>query len=115
VANKTEGAHLSTRVLDTVSEATRLGQGEPLLISASHGDGIADVAQELIRCAQVRLTSVPAVNFLSLSTGETSRYFQRGRKDPSTRCVSPSQDHPDGSHGQTKCREVFCLERHTKG
>lgn len=31
-----------------------MGQGEPLLISASHGDGLADVAQELIRCAQAR-------------------------------------------------------------
>jgi GTP-binding protein len=37
LANKAEGAHMSEQVMDTVSEACRLGFGEPLLISASHG------------------------------------------------------------------------------
>lgn len=37
VANKSEGAHLSERVLDTFAEACRLGFGEPLLMSAAHG------------------------------------------------------------------------------
>lgn len=53
VANKTEGAHLSDKVLDTVSEALTLGLGEPLLISASHGDGISDLASALIAKAKL--------------------------------------------------------------
>ena len=39
IANKVEGAHQADFALDTVSESLRLGFGEPLLISASHGDG----------------------------------------------------------------------------
>ncbi|KAJ1421277.1 GTP-binding protein, partial [Ochromonadaceae sp. CCMP2298] len=54
VANKTEGAHLSPQVLDTVADAARLGFGDPVLISAAHGDGLADLAQELIRLAGER-------------------------------------------------------------
>eukprot|EP01034_Spumella_vulgaris_P026595 gene26595-33197_t len=54
IANKTEGAHLSDRVLDTVAEGLRLGFGEPILLSASHGDGMADLAQVLIKAAQER-------------------------------------------------------------
>lgn len=54
VANKTEGAHMSDRVLDTVADAMSLGFGEPILISASHGDGLADLAQELIQAASER-------------------------------------------------------------
>ena len=52
LANKTEGAHLSERVLDTVSESLAFGMGEPLLISASHGDGMAELAQHLLEIAQ---------------------------------------------------------------
>lgn len=37
LANKSEGAHMSDTVMDTVAEACRLGFGEPILISASHG------------------------------------------------------------------------------
>ena len=54
VANKTEGAHMSERVMDTVADAMRLGFGEPVLISASHGDGLADLALELIKAAEDR-------------------------------------------------------------
>lgn len=54
IANKTEGAHLSDRVLDTLAEALQLGLGDPLLISATHGDGMADLAQELIAIAQLK-------------------------------------------------------------
>lgn len=35
--NKTEGAQLSDKVLDCIAEALRLGLGEPIPISASHG------------------------------------------------------------------------------
>jgi predicted GTPase len=52
VANKTEGAHMSNPVMDTVAEALSLGFGEPQLISATHGDGIADLAPELLKVAQ---------------------------------------------------------------
>lgn len=54
IANKTEGAHLSDRVLDTLAEALQLGLGEPVLISATHGDGMADLAQELIAIAKLK-------------------------------------------------------------
>lgn len=54
LANKTEGAHLSDRVLDTISDALMLGLGEPHLISASHGDGMSDLAQLLIESAKRR-------------------------------------------------------------
>ena len=37
LANKAEGAHMSEQIMDTFAEASRLGFGEPLLISASHG------------------------------------------------------------------------------
>ena len=35
--NKTEGAQLSDKILDCIAEALRLGLGEPVPISASHG------------------------------------------------------------------------------
>lgn len=54
VANKTEGSHLSDRVLDTIAETLKLGLGDPVLISASHGDGMADLAQLLIVAAKSR-------------------------------------------------------------
>jgi GTPase len=37
IANKTEGAHLSDRVLDCIADALRLGLGEPIPLSAAHG------------------------------------------------------------------------------
>jgi GTPase len=52
LANKTEGANLSDAVMDTISDAYRLGFGEPLLISASHGDGMGDLGLSLIEIAR---------------------------------------------------------------
>ena len=54
LANKTEGAHSSPNVMDTISESLRLGFGEPLAISASHGDGMADLAVVLLEQARLR-------------------------------------------------------------
>jgi len=54
VANKTEGAHLSDRVLEALSESARLGFGEPIFISASHGEGMAEISHKLMSCAQER-------------------------------------------------------------
>ncbi len=54
LANKTEGAHMNDRVLDIVSESYSLGFGEPMLISATHGDGMSDLATSLIEIAQER-------------------------------------------------------------
>lgn len=54
VANKAEGGHLSDQIIETVSDSVRLGFGEPVLISASHGDGLSDLAQVLINSAQSR-------------------------------------------------------------
>mmetsp|Transcript_19246 Transcript_19246/g.29010 ORF Transcript_19246/g.29010 Transcript_19246/m.29010 type:complete len:608 (-) Transcript_19246:112-1935(-) len=47
VANKLEGDswnYKGSPILDTILEASRLGFGQPLLISAIHGDGMADLA-----------------------------------------------------------------------
>lgn len=52
LANKTEGAHLSNRVLDSLSDALRLGLGDPIPISAAHGDGLGDLAEILISVAK---------------------------------------------------------------
>lgn len=54
LANKTEGGNMSDRVLDSISDAVQLGLGDPLLISSSHGDGMADLAQALIQMARNR-------------------------------------------------------------
>lgn len=52
LANKTEGAHLSNHVLDTLADALRLGLGEPIPISAAHGEGMADLAVALLDMAR---------------------------------------------------------------
>eukprot|EP00428_Durinskia_dybowskii_P068144 CAMPEP_0170409292 /NCGR_PEP_ID=MMETSP0117_2-20130122/29262_1 /TAXON_ID=400756 /ORGANISM="Durinskia baltica, Strain CSIRO CS-38" /LENGTH=734 /DNA_ID=CAMNT_0010666715 /DNA_START=221 /DNA_END=2425 /DNA_ORIENTATION=+ len=54
VANKTEGAHQSSKVMNTVSDALELGFGDPILISATHGDGLADLTVELLKEARAR-------------------------------------------------------------
>lgn len=54
LANKTEGAYMSDRVLDSLADACRLGLGDPMPISASHGDGLTDLAQVLIEAARRR-------------------------------------------------------------
>ena len=54
LANKSEGAHLSDVVLDSVADASRLGFGLPIPISASHGDGLADLAVLLLEEAETR-------------------------------------------------------------
>eukprot|EP01038_Epipyxis_sp_PR26KG_P004256 gene4256-6035_t len=65
VANKTEGSHLSDQVLNTVADAFALGLGEPLLISASHGDGMSDIAEALIKIAQKRGYNDGSIDSLS--------------------------------------------------
>eukprot|EP01040_Poterioochromonas_malhamensis_P008840 gene8840-9575_t len=52
--NKTEGARLNDFVLDVVAESTRLGFGEPLLLSGAHGDGIAELASSLVEIIRER-------------------------------------------------------------
>ena len=54
LANKSEGTHLSDVVLDSVSESARLGFGVPVPISASHGEGMAELAGLLVREAEAR-------------------------------------------------------------
>ena len=48
VANKTEGGVLAESVLAAIDDALRLGLGDPVLISATHGDGLADLAHVVI-------------------------------------------------------------------
>jgi GTP-binding protein len=52
IANKTEGAHLSPKVLDCLADALKLGLGDPIPISAVHGEGMADLAQILLEIAR---------------------------------------------------------------
>lgn len=40
--------HLPLHFIRPISTVGRLGLGEPLLISASHGDGMADIARALV-------------------------------------------------------------------
>eukprot|EP00752_Nemacystus_decipiens_P003942 g3610.t1 len=47
VANKTEG-QLTEQMAQSLEECGRLGFGEPIAISSSHGDGMADFASALI-------------------------------------------------------------------
>lgn len=47
VANKAEGGLMSDQVMNVVSDGYRLGFGEPLLLSAIHGDGLTDLASRL--------------------------------------------------------------------
>jgi GTP-binding protein len=54
LANKTEGAALSDKIMSSVNDALRIGLGNPILISASHGDGMADLAAILLHIAQSR-------------------------------------------------------------
>ena len=52
LANKSEGAHQSDAIMDAIAESSRLGFGLPVPVSASHGDGIADVATILVQAAE---------------------------------------------------------------
>jgi GTP-binding protein len=54
IANKAEGSHLSDQILNAVAEALTLGLGDPILISAIHGDGLPDLANILIQLAAKR-------------------------------------------------------------
>lgn len=57
LANKTEGGsfhNADSRVINTVSDATRWGLGEPIPISATHGDGMTDLFQALYMIAKKR-------------------------------------------------------------
>lgn len=49
IVNKTEGSHLSDRALATLAESSCLGFGEPLFISASHGEGLAELSTTLMK------------------------------------------------------------------
>ena len=62
-ANKTEGTFLSDRVLDVVSESSRLGLGEPLLMSVSHGEGMAELLERLQKCAESKgISDIELIN-----------------------------------------------------
>lgn len=52
LANKTEGSLEANNVMDALSEAPRLGLGNPVAISASHGDGMADLMTSLLAVAR---------------------------------------------------------------
>ena len=52
LANKTEGGVLSEKVLGSIEDSLKFGFGTPFLISASHGDGLADLADYLIHRAK---------------------------------------------------------------
>ncbi len=54
VANKCEGSFLNDRVMNCIADCLKLGLGDPMTISASHGDGMTDLASFLIQEAQAR-------------------------------------------------------------
>lgn len=69
LANKAEGNHLSESVLDTFAEGSRLGLGDPFLVSAVHGDGMADLASIMVKSATERTCF--------LSTDDEEAYKQK--------------------------------------
>lgn len=54
LANKTEGAMLSDKIMSSVNDALRIGMGNPILMSATHGEGLSDLAAVLLHIAQSR-------------------------------------------------------------
>eukprot|EP01031_Cornospumella_fuschlensis_P043342 gene43342-52980_t len=58
VANKAEGGYMADSTLNIVAESFQLGFGEPLLISAAHGDGLAELATALIQAHEQRQEEV---------------------------------------------------------
>lgn len=57
LANKTEGTlleHQNTKLLDTLADAYRWGAGDPISISATHGDGMVDLFHNLYDIAKKR-------------------------------------------------------------
>lgn len=54
IANKAEGVHRSDSIMDTTSDALRLGFGEAVPLSAAHGDGMAELATLLMQEASSR-------------------------------------------------------------
>ncbi|RYH20955.1 ribosome-associated GTPase EngA [archaeon] len=59
IANKAEGGYMSDSTLNIVAEGYQLGFGEPLLISAAHGDGLADLATRLIQVKEQKESTPP--------------------------------------------------------
>lgn len=94
VANKTEGAHMSAQVMDTVAEALRMGFGEPILISASHGDGLADLAQELFKAAKERGRIEETI-----TKNEKRKMFKTSATESITTSATPQVDALDGLDG----------------
>lgn len=61
VANKLEGdgwSYEGSPVLENIEEASRVGFGEPLLISAEHGEGMADIAVIIEELSQKKRESL---------------------------------------------------------
>ena len=57
LTNKTEGTlleHQNTKLLDTLADAYRWGAGDPISISATHGDGMVDLFHHLYDIAKKR-------------------------------------------------------------
>lgn len=52
VANKAESGYMSDEVVHVLAESYKLGFGEPLLLSAMHGDGLTDLATRLFKYAE---------------------------------------------------------------
>ena len=65
IANKTEGGSFhqsNSNIMDTIANAYEWGLGDPIPISATHGDGMSDLFQSLYTIAKRR----------GLDTGESS-------------------------------------------
>jgi predicted GTPase len=52
LANKAEAGYMAPSIVATISEATRFGFGNPIAISASHGDGLSDLTTALVQIAR---------------------------------------------------------------
>ena len=54
MVNKTEGTKLSDQTLEVLHEALSFGFGDPIPISAAHGEGLSDIAEIIVQSARKR-------------------------------------------------------------
>eukprot|EP01042_Synura_sphagnicola_P004784 gene4784-6087_t len=54
MVNKTEGTKLSDQTLEVLNEALSFGFGDPIPISAAHGEGLSDIAEIIVQSARKR-------------------------------------------------------------
>jgi GTP-binding protein len=110
LANKAEGGYQSSALTNAVDEASRLGFGNPIPISASHGDGLADLYTVLLELAQnkgfkdeFQDTSVRS------KTPKISNLIVHGHSQPNEEAITSTQ--PDAKSTTRRHNKIPVNER----